>query len=41
MIFNQDPLRYVTVMEIGFIPTEDGTRSYVLKGHFKVNECIG
>ena len=39
MISNQEPLRYVTAMKLGFIPTEGGTRSYVLTSYFKVNEC--
>ena len=38
MIFNQDPLRYVATMKLGFIPTEDGASSSVLTSSFKVNQ---
>ena len=37
MPFNQDPLRYVTVMKLGLIPMEGVTRSYVLKIYFKLH----
>ena len=37
--YNQDPLRYVTVTKLGFIPMECGTILSVLTSYFKVNEC--
>ena len=39
MISNQEPLGYRTAMELGLIPTEGGTSSYVLTSSFTVNEC--
>ena len=38
IISNQDPLRYGTAMNLGLIPREDGSRSYVLTISFKVNK---
>ena len=39
IIFNQEPLRYITVMGLGLIPIEGGTRSYMFTSSFKVNKC--
>ena len=39
MTFNQEPIRYGTVIKLVLIPTEGGTRSYVITISFKVNEC--
>ena len=39
VVFNQDPFRYGTVIKLVLIPTEGGTRSYVITISFKVNEC--
>ena len=37
MIFNQEPLRYGSVMKLELIATEGGTRSSLLTIYFMVN----
>ena len=39
MIFNQELLRYRTVMKLVLIPMEGGTRSSILTSSFNANEC--
>ena len=39
IIPDQEKLRYVTTMNLGLIPTEDGKRSCVLTSSFKVDKC--
>ena len=39
MMSNQYPLRYVTAMKLGLIPTEYGASSSVLASSFKVKKC--
>ena len=39
MIFNQETIRCWTVMKLGLIPIEVGTRSSVIKIYFKVEKC--
>ena len=41
MIFNQEPLRYGTVMKLVLVPMEGGTSSSVLTSSFRVNKCGG
>ena len=39
MIFNQETIRYGTVVKLGLIPMEGGKRASVITSSFKVNEC--
>ena len=39
MISSQEQIRHGTAMKLGLIPTEDGTRSYVLTSSFKMKKC--
>ena len=39
MVFDQETLGYVTVMKLGFISMEGGTRLSVVTSYIKVKEC--